>query len=126
MNAIVSPSPAPMAHPPRSNPFLRSSSDAPPFPCITPSTVTCVMVINFIVAVPFPWAPLVGGLSPLLRTPLPPSDTTSRTSFEDLLGTPAVSDPTAGDDKIVGLHGATVMQQALPLGIDKWVEPSAA
>ena len=36
------------------------------------------MVINFIVAVPFPWAPLVGGLSPLLRTPLPPSDTTPR------------------------------------------------
>jgi hypothetical protein len=71
------------------------------------------MVINFIVAVPFPWAPLVGGLSPLLRTPLPPSDTTSRTSFEDFLGTPAVSDPRAGDDKIVGLHGATVMQQAL-------------
>jgi hypothetical protein len=84
------------------------------------------MIINFIVAVPFPWAPLVGGLSPLLRTPLPPSDTTSRTSFEDFLGTPGVSDPTAGDDKIVGLHGATIMQQALPLGIDKWVEPSAA
>jgi hypothetical protein len=36
-----------MAHPPRSNPFLRSSSDAPPFPCITPSTVTCVMVVSF-------------------------------------------------------------------------------
>jgi hypothetical protein len=28
--------------------------------------------------------------------------------------------------KIVGLHGATVMQQARLLGIDKWVEPSAA
>ena len=37
----------------------------------------------------------MGGLSPLLRTPLPPSDTTPRTSFEDLLGTPAASDPTA-------------------------------
>src|SRR4029450_10980502 len=36
-----------MAHPPRSNPLLRSSSVAPPFPCITPSTVTCVMVVSF-------------------------------------------------------------------------------
>src|SRR6266508_5903997 len=47
MNVIVSLSATPMAHPPRSNPFLRSSSDAPPFPCITPSTVTCVMVVSF-------------------------------------------------------------------------------
>ena len=53
----------------------------------------------------------MGGPSPLLRTPLPPSDTTSRTSFEDFLGTPAVSDSRAGDDKIVGLHGATVMHR---------------
>jgi hypothetical protein len=44
---MVSSSNTPMAHPPRSNPFLRSSSDAPPFPCITPSTVTCVMVVSF-------------------------------------------------------------------------------
>src|SRR3954453_23241057 len=44
---MVSLSPAPMAQPPRSNPFRRSSSDAPPFPCITPSTVTCVMVVSF-------------------------------------------------------------------------------
>src|SRR5215218_5214018 len=48
MNVMVSLSNTPMAHPPRSNPFLRSSSDAPPFPCITPSTVTCVMVVSFI------------------------------------------------------------------------------
>src|SRR6478752_945392 len=47
MNVSVWPSPAPIAHPPRSNPFLRSSSDAPPLPCITPSTVTCVMVVSF-------------------------------------------------------------------------------
>src|SRR5262249_29598907 len=47
MNVMVWLSPAPMAHPPRSNPFRRSSSDAPPFPCITPSTVTCVMVVSF-------------------------------------------------------------------------------
>src|SRR5215212_9667288 len=53
MNVLVSSSPFPRAHPPRSNPFLRSSSDAPPFPCITPSTVTCVMVVSFMVAVPF-------------------------------------------------------------------------
>src|SRR5215203_980320 len=49
MNVMVSLSATPMAHPPRSNPFLRSSSDAPPFPCITPSTVTCVMVVSLMV-----------------------------------------------------------------------------
>src|SRR6266851_9583338 len=86
MNVMVSLSATPMAHPPRSNPFLRSSSDAPPFPCITPSTVTCVMVVSFMIAVPFSLeAPLVGGLAPLLRTPLPRSDTASRISFEDFL-----------------------------------------
>src|ERR671930_613018 len=53
MNVMVSLSKTPMAHPPRSNPPLRSSSDAPPFPCITPWTVTCVMAVNFMVAVPF-------------------------------------------------------------------------
>src|SRR5436309_4884654 len=47
MAVMVSSSNTPIAHPPRSNPFLRSSSDAPPFPCITPSTVTCVMVVSF-------------------------------------------------------------------------------
>src|SRR5919198_6363942 len=47
MNAMVSLSNTPMAHPPRSNPPLRSSSVAAPFPCITPSTVTCVMVVSF-------------------------------------------------------------------------------
>src|SRR3712207_2775614 len=41
-----------MAHPPRSNPSLRSSS-GPPSPCITPSTETFVLVVSFMVAVPF-------------------------------------------------------------------------
>src|SRR5687767_6081147 len=41
-----------MAHPPRSNPPLRSSS-APPSPCITPSTETFVLVVSFMAAVPF-------------------------------------------------------------------------
>src|SRR3954465_3966367 len=40
-----------LAPPPRSNPFLRSSSEAPPFPCITPSTETCVVVVSFMVAI---------------------------------------------------------------------------
>src|SRR5439155_20516085 len=35
-----------VTHPPRSNPPLRSSS-GPPSPCITPSTVTIVMVVSF-------------------------------------------------------------------------------
>src|SRR5437764_10785075 len=53
MNVMVSLSNTPMAHPPRSNPFLRSSCDAPAVLCITPSTVTCVMVVSFMVAAPF-------------------------------------------------------------------------
>src|SRR5437879_2611684 len=40
------------AHPPRSN-TPRSSSSGPPGPCITPSTETCVVVVSFMVAVPF-------------------------------------------------------------------------
>src|SRR4029077_14964246 len=51
MNAMVWSSPAPMAHPPRSNPFLRSSSVVPPLPCITPSTVTWVMVVSLMLVV---------------------------------------------------------------------------
>src|ERR671911_23295 len=34
-----------LAHPPRSNPGSRFSS-RPPFPCITPSTETCVVVVD--------------------------------------------------------------------------------
>src|SRR6266540_2763082 len=41
-----------VTHPPRSKPPLRSSSGAPS-PCITPSTVTMVTVVSFIVAGPF-------------------------------------------------------------------------
>src|SRR5260370_17095080 len=41
-----------MAHPPRSKPPLRSSS-GPPNPCITPSTETLVVVVNFMIAAPF-------------------------------------------------------------------------
>src|SRR5688572_12387371 len=59
MNIMVSLSNTPMAHPPRSNPFLRSSSDAPPFPCITPSTVTCVMVVSFMGSSFLSWWSLV-------------------------------------------------------------------
>src|SRR4051794_22117103 len=40
------------AHPRRSN-TPRSSSSGPPGPCITPSTETCVVVVSFMVAVPF-------------------------------------------------------------------------
>src|SRR5688572_10895289 len=36
-------------HPPRSNPPLRSSS-APPSPCITPSVVTIVVVVSFMIS----------------------------------------------------------------------------
>src|SRR5689334_4783538 len=63
MSANVSSSPAPRAQPPRSNPVRRSSSDAPPLPCITPSTVTCVMVVSFIGLAPWFACPgaLVGG-----------------------------------------------------------------
>ena len=44
------------------------------------------MVVSFMIAVPFSLAaPLVGGRSPLLRTPPPRSDTASRISFEDFL-----------------------------------------
>src|SRR5215213_9873317 len=41
-----------MAHPPRSNPPLRSSS-GPPSPCITPSTETFMLTVSFMVMVPF-------------------------------------------------------------------------
>src|SRR6266542_2452511 len=85
MNVLVSSSPAPRAHPPRSNPFLRSS-DAAPFPCITPSRVTWVMVVSFMIAVPLPWRRPLWAASPLLRTPPPRSDTPSRTSLKNFPG----------------------------------------
>src|SRR5919107_2396610 len=55
MNVMVLSSNTPMAHRPRSNPFLRSSSVAWPFPCITPSTVTCVMVDSFMIKILSRW-----------------------------------------------------------------------
>src|SRR5829696_63090 len=93
MNVMVSLPATPMAHPPRSNPFLRSSSDAPPFPCITPSTVTCVMVVSFMIAVPFSL-----GATPRGR-PLTPATNTSDPIrhrlpdfFRGLSGAPVLSD----------------------------------
>lgn len=44
--------PLPRARPPRSNPVRRSSSDAPPLPCTTPSRVVWTTVVSFMVAAP--------------------------------------------------------------------------
>src|SRR6476646_8270409 len=71
MNVIVWSSPVPMAHPPRSKPFLRSSSVVPPLPCITPSTVTCVTVVSLMIVVPHSLRLSPGGGPrelPLIRT----------------------------------------------------------
>src|SRR5215218_4091803 len=81
MNVIVSLSPIPMAHPPRSNPFLRSSSDAPPFPCMTPSTETCVVVVNFMIAIPFPLGQPSWAASHPYYEHLSPAPTPSRKFF---------------------------------------------
>src|ERR1700722_1330930 len=76
MNVVVSSPNTPLAHPPRSNPPLRSSSVAWPFPCITPSTVTCVMVVSFMIAVPFFLGPSWAASHPCYehpgRDPTPP------------------------------------------------------
>src|SRR5215207_3347984 len=72
-----------LAHPPRSNPPLVSG---PPFPCITPSTETCVVVVSFMIAVPSPWGrPPVGGLSPPATNTSAPIRHRLRISLEDLL-----------------------------------------
>jgi hypothetical protein len=52
-----------VVHPPRSNPPLRSSSGEP-IPCITPSTETNVVVVSFMVAVPFSLFDFVGHGTP--------------------------------------------------------------
>src|SRR5580700_5612350 len=91
MKVLVSSSPAPRAHPPRSNPFLRSS-DVAPFPCITPSRVTWVMVVSFMSAVPLPWCRPLRAASPLPRTSPPRSDIASRISLQSF---PGRRDPTA-------------------------------
>src|SRR2546430_4402194 len=59
------------AHPPRLN-VPRSSSSGPPGPCITPSTETCVVVVSFMVGVPFSLSLLsfdAEGLQRRLRLP---------------------------------------------------------
>src|SRR5215207_7468076 len=63
-----------MAHPPRSNPPLRSSS-GPPSPCITPSTETLVLVVSFMVGAPFSlvWSSFGRTVSQNLAHLLPPS-----------------------------------------------------
>src|SRR5215216_1524960 len=69
-----------VTHPPRSNPPLRSSS-GPPSPCITPSTVTIVVVVSFMIAVP---VSLVGRRSvrPDHRTDLIGCGTASALSYQ--------------------------------------------
>src|SRR5215216_506512 len=72
-----------VTHPPRSNPPLRSSS-GPPSPCITPSTVTIVVVVSFTIAVPFSlgapsWAASHPCYEHLGPDPTPPPGFLSRT-----------------------------------------------
>lgn len=56
-----------------------------PFTCIMPSTETCVVVVSFIIAVPFSSGrPRARSLT-LLRILLPRSDSASRISFKDFL-----------------------------------------
>ena len=83
-----------LAQPPRSNPPLRFSS-GPPFPCTTPSTETCVMVVSFMIAVPFArgrprWRPLTSATNIS-----PPSRHRRPDLCPGLSGTPAVLDSTA-------------------------------
>src|SRR5215211_2762027 len=92
-----------VTHPPRSNPPLRSSS-GPPSPCITPSTVTIVVVVSFMIAVPF-------SLGRPRGRPLTSATNTSapirhrRLDFlRGLSGTPVVSDPTARRFGATALH----------------------
>src|SRR5579859_3487345 len=75
-----------LAHPPRSNPRLRSSTCSPPFPCITPSTETCVVVVSFMIAVPFSLGlPSWAAAHPCYEHLRPDPTLASRISFEDFL-----------------------------------------
>src|SRR5262249_13302435 len=76
--------PRPPPPPPPPTPPLRFSS-GPPFPCTTPSTETCVVVVSFMIAVPFSLGRPSWAASPLPRTPLPRSDTAPGISFENFL-----------------------------------------
>ena len=83
------------AHPPRSNPPLRSSSD-PPSPCITPSTETCVRVVSFMVADPFSPGLVVVGLD---RTSAPISSAVaSHASYECLRRDPTATPGSSCED----------------------------
>src|SRR6478752_5516345 len=97
MNDKVVSSPIPMAHPPRSNPFRRSSSVAPPLPCITPSTVTWVMVVSLMVVVPSRWG--------AHREPpfTPTTNTSARIRQRLAEGSPVVS----GGRPDASVHGMT-------------------
>src|SRR5260221_12522516 len=77
-----------MAHPPRSNPPLRSSSD-PPSSCIPPSTETFVVIVSFMIVVPISfgfvplgrpsWAASHPCYEHLCHDPTPPPGCLSRT-----------------------------------------------
>src|SRR5829696_7839311 len=80
-----------MAHPPREKPLLRSSSVVPPFPCITPSTVTCVTVVSFIPRCPSPigrpcWAAAHPCYEHHIPDPTPPRGSLPRTAWCGGLG----------------------------------------
>src|SRR5580704_5030319 len=87
-----------MAHPPRSNPPLRSSSD-PPSPCITPSTETFVVIVSFMIVVPFSFGFVLLG-RPSWAAAHPATSTSApirhrlRGCLSRLSGTPVVNDPT--------------------------------
>src|SRR5205823_14731213 len=102
------------AHPPRSN-TPRSSSSGPPGPCITPSTETCVVVVSFMVAVPFS---LSLSLEPTVN--LLPAPTNDRLAHETDRLTGPVSrtrQDHAGSmslpflDRIGSVHAARLKQQ---------------
>src|SRR4029450_10740936 len=81
-----------VTHPPRSNPPLRSSS-GPPSPCITPSTVTIVVVVSFMIALPLSLGAPSGAASHpcyahLCPDPAPPSGSASHPCYEHLCPDP--------------------------------------
>src|SRR2546430_2686115 len=78
-----------LAHPPRSNPT--SSTLGPPFACITPSTETCMVVVSFMIAVPFSLgAPHGRPLTPATNASVPIRHRLAD-FFRGLSGTPVVA-----------------------------------